>query len=302
MDRHRKGEQRRLDNKHAVLKPNGIDISWEINKPYGTKWESEEQASCYGGCLKGCGACCSVSCCLFAACGCGWIREIRQGYIGMLIEFGKLVRKLGPGIHAINPCTQKVLQVDMRVQSLNTAPQKLLTRDCCTVTLDVFVNYKIVIPELAMFKIKNYFEFLNLTVQTVMKTIVSERSLSELLSNRAEIEKATTDIMDEKAHPFGIDVISIETQSLQLPRAIERAMAVCAESEKESEAKVIQARGSLESAKAFSEAGEELGKNPLSLELKYFQTMKEVAMEHQSTLVVPHSILPKLERIMKSHK
>lgn len=302
MDRHRKGEQKRLESKQAILKPNGIDISWEINKPYGTKWETEEQASCYGGCLKGCGTCCSVSCCIFAACGCGWIREIRQGYIGMLIEFGKLVRKLGPGIHAINPCTQKVLQVDMRVQSLNTAPQKLLTRDCCTITLDVFVNYKIVIPELAMFKIKNYFEFLNLTVQTVMKTIVSERSLTELLNNRAEIEKATTEIMDEKAHPFGIDVISIETQSLQLPRAIERAMAVAAESEKESEAKVVQARGCLESAKAFSEAGEELGKNPLSLELKYFQTMKEVAMEHQSTLLVPHSILPKLERIMKSKK
>jgi regulator of protease activity HflC (stomatin/prohibitin superfamily) len=300
MNKHQKGEQKRLDNKNAVLKPTGLDVSWEINKPYGNKLTDESQARYYAGCLKACGACCSISCCPLAACGCGWIREIRQGYIGMLIEFGRLVKKLGPGLHTINPCTQKILDVDMRVQSLNTAPQKLLTRDCCTVTIDVFVNYKILIPELAMFKIKNYFEFLNLSVQTVMKTIVSERSLAELLSNRAEIEKATTDIMDEKAHPFGIDVISIETQSLQLPFAIERAMAVAAESEKESEAKVIQARGNLESAKAFAKASDELDKNPMSLELKYFQTMKEVAMDTSSTLIVPHSILPKLERIMKS--
>ena len=181
--------------------------------------------------------------------------------------------------------------VDMRIQCLNTEKQKLLTRDNVTVQIDVSVNYKIVIPEYALYKSTNYYSFLSLTIESVMKAIVAERTLSQLLVNRKEIEKSTTQIMDEKLHQYGIDVLSVETQSFQLPVNMERAMATVAESEKESEAKSIKAKGNLESAKAFRQAADELGKNLISMELKYFETMKEVAAAAPSILVVTNSIM-----------
>ena len=181
--------------------------------------------------------------------------------------------------------------VDMRIQCLNTEKQKLLTRDNVTVQIDVSVNYKIVIPEYALYKSTNYYSFLSLTVESVMKAIVAERTLSQLLVNRKEIEKSITQIMDEKLHQYGIDVLSIETQSFQLPVNMERAMATVAESEKESDAKAIKAKGNLESAKAFRQAADELGKNLISMELKYFETMKEVAAAAPSILVVTNSIM-----------
>ena len=181
--------------------------------------------------------------------------------------------------------------VDMRIRCLNTEKQKLLTRDNVTVQIDVSVNYKIVIPEYALYKSTNYYSFLSLTVESVMKAIVAERTLSQLLVNRKEIEKSITQIMDEKLHQYGIDVLSIETQSFQLPVNMERAMATVAESEKESDAKAIKAKGNLESAKAFRQAADELGKNLISMELKYFETMKEVAAAAPSILVVTNSIM-----------
>ena len=282
---------KRLEYKDRILESPGLTIREDIFEPYGDTFKNQDEASLYAGCLKCCGVGCAVGCCVCATCGCGPITEVRQGYLGLKIQFGKLIGKLGPGLHTYNKCSERIVQVDTRVQSLNTAPQILLTKDSVTVKIDVFVNFKVVIPEYALFKCSDYYSLLNLFVQVVMKTVVSERTLAQLLVNRKEIEKSTTYFMDEKAHPYGIDVISIETQSIKLPKVMERAMATVAESEKKSEAKVIDAKGSLESAKIFREAADELKKNPLSLELQWFETLKAIAAENPSILVVPDSIM-----------
>ena len=218
----------------------------------------------------------------------------------MRTDLGRLVGKLGPGLHTYNRCTEKVYKVDMRIQSLNSKAQTLLTRDSVTLYLDVYVNYRIVIPEYAMFKTSNYYELLDLMVQAVMKHIVSERTLSELLQNRKEIEKSMTYLVDERSHPFGIDVISIETQSIKLPKTMERVMAAVAESEKRAEAKVIDAKGNLESAKIFRAASDELIKNPNSFELQYFEVLKSIAMENPSMLIVPDSIMGVVNKKLKN--
>lgn len=284
--------------KDRILASPGLAIQTEINEPYGEGYQSKDVAGFYAGCLKAVGACLATACCVCATCGCGPITQVKQGYVGLQVEFGKLKGKLGPGLHTYNQCTEKIISVDMRVQSLNVAKQTLLTKDSVTVHIDVFVYFKIVIPEYALYKTSNYYELLNLMVQAVMKTIVAERTLAQLLVNRKEIEKATTYFMDERAHPYGIDVISIETQSIQLPREMERVMAAVAESEKRSEAKVIDAKGNLESAKIFREASDELSKNPISLELQYFETLKAIAMENPSTIIVPDSIMSTINKKM----
>jgi len=287
------------DYKEMTLQSPGLGISLGINEPYGPEYKNETSGGAYSKCLIACGSCQQCACCLCATCGCGPLKEVPQGFIGLEIEFGRLKGKLGPGLHTINPMSEKLVLIDLRAQSLNTPGQVLLTRDNVTVLIDVFVNYRVVIPEFAYFKCTNYLELLNLMVQSVMKTIVAERTLSQLLVNRKEIEKSTTFFMDEKAHPYGIDVISIETQSINLPKNMERAMATVAESEKEAEAKMVDARGNLESAKIFREAADELSKNPISLELQYFETLKKIAGEFPSTLIVSDSIMGTIQKRTK---
>jgi regulator of protease activity HflC (stomatin/prohibitin superfamily) len=293
----KKGKQpKRMEYKNAVLKSPGLTLMDDINESYGSTYKNQDEASFYSGCLKACGCVQACYCFICASCGCGPITEIKQGYIGLRVEFGKLTGKLGPGLHTYNACSEKIITVDMRVQNLNVSKQVLLTKDSVTIHLDVFVYFKIVVPEYALYKTSNYFSLLNLMVQAVMKTVVSERTLAQLLVNRKEIEKSTTHLIDEKAHPFGIDVISIETQSIQLPRTMERAMAIVAESEKRSEAKVIDAKGNLESAKIFRQAADELIKNPVSVELQYFEVLKGIASESPSTIIVPDSIMSTINR------
>jgi regulator of protease activity HflC (stomatin/prohibitin superfamily) len=288
--------QKRPEYKQLTLQSPGLELQTSIDDVYGENYNHKGAASGYAGCLKCAGVCYAITCCPCACCGCGPLVEIPQGHIGLLLEFGRMKGKVGPGLHTFNRCSERFITVDMRVQSLNVNKQVLLTKDSVTVYIDVFVNFRIVIPEYALFKTSNYYGLLDLMVQAVMKNIVAERTLSQLLVNRKEIEKSTCYFLDERAHPFGIDVISIETQSIGLPHKMERVMATVAESEKRAEAKVIDAKGNLESAKIFREASDELIKNPNSFELQYFETLKAIAMENPSTLIVPDSIMSTINR------
>ena len=127
--------------------------------------------------------------------------------------------------------------------------------------------------------------------QGCMKTIASEHTLSEQLINRQVIEKKITDIIDKKTNDYGIKVINIEVQTISLPEKMERSMARVAESEKHNQAKVIDAKGNLESASIFRKAADELGKNKLSIQLQYFDVLKQISSEKNTTIIVPDSII-----------
>ena len=167
----------------------------------------------------------------------------------------------------------------------------MLTKDNVTVFVDAYVHYRIEVPEWAIFKVENFETLVKYMTSGVMKTIVAEHTLSELLVNRRVIEEKITAIIDEKTEPYGIKVIDIETQKVQLTSSLERAMATVAETEKQSEARVIDARGSLESAKIFKDAADQLSKNPMSLQLQYFETLKYISAEKNSTIIVPDSVI-----------
>lgn len=232
-----------------------------------------------------------IACCPFACCNSGPVRTVNQGFIGLKTSFGKYVDKVGPGLYSFNPCTEGFIMVDTRAQFMDLLQQTLLTKDNVTVYLDAYVHFRILIPEYAVFKAQNYSQLVRFMTSGVMKTIVAEHTLSELLVNRKMIEKKITEIIDLKTDPYGIKVIDIETQKIQLPHNMERAMATVAESEKQSEARVIDARGNLASAKIFKEAADELSKNKISLQLQYFETLKYIAAEKNSTIIVPDSII-----------
>ena len=179
----------------------------------------------------------------------------------------------------------------MRIQSLPIPKQDLNTKDNISITIDCFVLFKIMIPELATFKLGDYKRFISYTTMGTMKTIIAEKTLSELLAQEDEIERTIKDIIDDQADDFGIDIQTVETRKIEVAQSMISAMATVALSEKEAEAKIVSAKGNFESARIFREAADELSKNPLSLQLHYFETLKEIAEEKTSITFMPGELI-----------
>ncbi len=276
----------------------GLKLSKYIHNEYGEEFQRnpKDKAGGYSACIRACGCLPKVICCPCAPCGGGPVAMVPTGYIGIVIEFDRVIGKLEPGLHTINQCSQKVILVSLKTQVIDIPPQDLLTKDSVSIRVDAFVTYKVRCPELAMFKVGNYTHLISLMTQGVLKSVVAERDLHELLINRKEVEEALTKIIDDKTDPFGVDVISIEAKSIDLPQAMERAMATVAESRKDAEAKVINAAGNLQSAKLFKKAADELSLNLTSVELHYYEVLKTIAAENPSTLIVPDSIMNSLKK------
>jgi regulator of protease activity HflC (stomatin/prohibitin superfamily) len=171
----------------------------------------------------------------------------------------------------------------------------LLTKDNVTLYVDAYVNFRVTDPEKATFKVVSYMNMIRFFTQGVMKTIIAEHTLTDILVKRKEIEKKITKIIDDKTDQYGLKVFNIETQKIQLPVEMDRAMAAVAESQKQSEARLIDAKGNLESAKIFKDAADILGENEISLQLQYFETLKFIAAEKNKTIIVPDSLLNALQ-------
>ena len=171
-----------------------------MHNEYGPEYENKpaDEASCYSGFIKSCGRIPQVGCCILAPFGRGPVIQIPTGYIGLLTEFGRVIQKIPPGLSTINPCSQKMVLVDLRVQILDIPPQPLLTKDNVTLNIDAYVEYQILCPELAVYKVENYINLIYLLTQGVLKTIIAERTLSEILMNRDEVDNEITRIIDEK--------------------------------------------------------------------------------------------------------
>jgi len=278
----------------------GLKLSKQIHNEYGDDFHNNQtdRASGYASFIKCCGVIPKYACCVCAPCGCGPVRKIPTGHIGLLSEFGRVIAKLEPGLHTINNCSQELITVSLMTQVIDIPVQELLTRDNVSIRIDAYVAFRIRCPELAVYKVSNIMRLIELLTQGVLKSVVAERNLSDLLINRDEVEEAITNIIDRETDPFGIDVQNIETKNILLPEKMKVAMATVAESKKEAEAKVVDAEGSLQSAKIFKNAADELRKNPISVQLQYFEVLKQIAsnQSNSSTLIIPDSILQALKK------
>ncbi len=299
-DQHQKRSRNQLKkDKHAadqqkdlyIMKYRGLDMFPKINEIYGEQYMGADEASLYSSYLRCCGQIPQILCCLCSACKCGPIVQVRQGYIGLVMELGKFIRKVGPGLHTYNSCTEQIILVDMRIQNLQIPSQDLITKDNISIKIDCFVLYKILIPEMATFKLGDYKRFISYTTMGTMKTIISEKTLSELLEKEDDIEMLIKEIIDDQADDYGIKIHTIETRKIEISPSMVNAMATIALSEKETEGKIVAAKGNYESARIFREAADELSKNPLSLQLHYFETMKEIASENSQITIMPGELI-----------
>jgi erythrocyte band 7 integral membrane protein len=287
-------KQKDEEKQHKDLNINkyaGLTMYPYINKVYGPEFKGTDEASAYSCYLSCCGSACRTACCVCSACKCGPIVEVPQGNIGLVLEFGRFIQKLGPGLHTYNPCTQEMILCDLRIQTLQIPTQDLITKDNISLKIDCFVLFKILVPELASFTLDNYRSFISYTTMGTMKTIIAEKTLTEILAFEDEIEDLIKEIIDIQADKFGIDIVTLETKKIEVNRRMVSAMAKVAIAEKEMEGKLLSAKGDFESARIFREAADELSKNPLSLQLHYFETLREIASENCSVTIMPGELI-----------
>ena len=215
------------------------------------------------------------------------IRVVREYERGVVFRLGRLLRAKGPGLIIVIPIIDKMVKVELRTVTLDVPPQDIITKDNVPVKVNAVVYFKVVNPEDAIVKVKNYYHATSQIAQTTLRNILGKSKLDELLSNRDKISQELQQVIDEQTDPWGIKVSVVEVKDVELPQAMQRAMAKQAEAERERRAKVIHAEGEFQASAKLSEAAEILAKNEASIQLRFLQTLTEISAEKNSTIVFP---------------
>jgi regulator of protease activity HflC (stomatin/prohibitin superfamily) len=215
------------------------------------------------------------------------IRVVREYERGVIFRLGRLIGAKGPGLFFLIPIVDKMVKIDLRVVTLDVPRQEMMTRDNVPVTVDAVVYFRVVNPEDAVCKVENYMRATSLISQTTLRSVVGQSELDDLLAHRDKINQQLQTIIDEQTEPWGIKVTTVEVRDVILPEGMRRAMARQAETERERRAKIINAEGEFQAAQRLSEAAAILSKNPASIQLRFLQTLSDIASEHTATVVMP---------------
>jgi len=215
------------------------------------------------------------------------IKIVQEYERGVIFRLGRLVGARGPGLFFILPFVERMVKVDLRVVTMDVPRQDVITKDNVTVKVDAVVYFRVVNPEDAVVKIMDYFRATSLVAQTTLRSVLGQSDMDELLSRREEVNQRLQQIIDETTEPWGIKVTLVEVRDVSLPPDMINAMSRQAQAERERRAKVIHAEGEFEAAARLAEAGEVMAAQPATLQLRYLQTLTEIASERNSTVVFP---------------
>ena len=215
------------------------------------------------------------------------IRILREYERGVIFRLGKLVGAKGPGLIILIPIVDKMVKMDLRVVTIDVAKQEIITRDNVPATVDAVVYFRVVIPTDAVIKVENYWKATSLIAQTTLRSVLGQASLDDLLSQRDAINLKLQEIIDRQTEPWGIKVTAVEIKDVALPDNMKRAMAKQAEAERERRAKIVNAEGEFQAAEKMVQAASMIAKEPIALQLRYLQTMREMASEHNTTTFLP---------------
>ncbi len=215
------------------------------------------------------------------------IRILREYERGVIFRLGKLQGAKGPGMIFLIPVIDKLVKMDMRVVTIDVPQQEVMTKDNVPATVDAVVYFRIVDPNAAVVKVENFLKATSLIAQTTLRSVLGQAELDELLSHRDKINQTLQEIIDRQTDPWGIKVTSVEIKDVALPDSMKRAMAKQAEAERERRAKVVNAQGEFEAAEKMVQAAALISKEPIALQLRYLQTMREMASEHNTTTFLP---------------
>lgn len=214
-------------------------------------------------------------------------RVLREYERGVIFRLGKLHKAKGPGLIFLIPFVDRMVKMDLRVVTIDVARQEVMTRDNVPVTVDAVVYFRVVDPVAAVIKVENFLLATSLIAQTTLRSVVGQDELDDLLARREKVNLILQEIIDRHTDPWGVKVVSVEVRDVVLPDSMKRAMAKQAETERERRAKVINAEGEFQAAEKLVQAAGMIAPQPIALQLRFLQTMSEIASEHNTATILP---------------
>ena len=215
------------------------------------------------------------------------VKVVPEYQRAVVFRLGRLVGAKGPGLILVIPVVDRILRVDLRVVTLDVPVQEVITRDNVPIKVNAVVYFRVMDPSRSVVEVENYIMATSQLSQTTLRSVIGRSELDEVLSARDKINLELQQIIDDRTDPWGIKVSAVEVKELELPEGMKRAMARQAEAERERRAKVIAAEGELQAAEKLSQAAEVMDRSPVTLQLRYLQTLREVASEKNSTTIFP---------------
>ena len=215
------------------------------------------------------------------------IRVLREYERGVIFRLGRLIAAKGPGLFFLIPVVDRMVKVSLRTVVMDVPPQDIITKDNVSVKVNAVVYFRVVDPSKAIVEVEDYLYATSQLSQTTLRSILGQAELDELLSSREKINAELQTILDTHTDPWGIKVSQVEIKHVDLPQEMQRAMAKQAEAERERRAKVINAEGEFQAATKLAQAAEIMNKEPITIQLRFLQTLREVAAENNSTTIFP---------------
>ena len=215
------------------------------------------------------------------------IRVVQEYERGVIFILGRLTGAKGPGLFWVPPIITRMVKVDLRIVTLTVPPQEVITRDNVTIKVTAVLYFYVVDPVAAVMKALNFAQATTQIGQTTLRNVLGQSELDELLAQRVKINQELQSIIDDYTERWGIKVTAVEIKDVELPATMQRAMAKQAEAEREKRAKIIHAQGELQASSQLAEAAGVIGAQPSALQLRYLQTLTEIAVEKNSTIIFP---------------
>jgi len=215
------------------------------------------------------------------------IRVLREYERGVIFRLGRLIGGKGPGIIFLIPIVDRMVKVSLRTVVLDVPPQDIITKDNVSIKVNAVLYFRVVQPEKAIVEVENYLFATSQLSQTTLRSILGQSELDELLAQRDKINRMLQQIIDEHTEPWGIKVSNVEVKQIDLPIEMQRAMAKQAEAERERRAKVVHAEGEFQASQKLSDAARIISETPIALQLRFLQTLTEVAADKNSTIIFP---------------
>src|SRR5436309_1020238 len=215
------------------------------------------------------------------------VRVVREYERLVLFRLGRLKGERGPGLVLLWPIVDRAIKVGLRTVTMDVPPQDIITRDNVTVKVNAVIYFRVVSANQAVVQVENYLYATSQIAQTTLRSILGQQELDELLSEREKFNQALQQVIDRQTEPWGVKVSTVEVKNVDLPQDMQRAIARQAEAERERRAKVINAEGEYQAASRLAEAAAVIGREPVAIQLRYLQTLVEIASENNSTTIFP---------------
>ncbi len=231
------------------------------------------------------------------------IRIVQQYERGVIFVLGRLTGAKGPGLFLVPPFISRMIKVDLRIVTLIVPPQEVITRDNVTIRVTAVVYFSVIDPVAAVVNVVNFNQATTQIGQTSLRNVLGQSELDDLLAQRNKINHALQEIISEQTTRWGINIMAVEVKDVELPAAMQRAMAKQAEAEREKRAKVIHAQGELQASASLAQAAAVMSTQPAALQLRFLQTLTEIAVEKNSTIIfpMPIDILEPIMEIMRNY-